>query len=536
MPSPDPHEHSTARFGEFELNPSCRELRLDGEPQPLQPLIFGVLCYLIRHRDRVVSKDELLEKLWPDTFVTESSLQKAISLARSVLRQGGAEDAIRTLPRQGYRFVADVEFREQPRETPTPAREQENSLARSFQQCVADGDTRKAAWTGARLIEMALSRMETTTARGWALRIERLLGKEARTREWGLLHAMHSRIALYGGDNEECLQRARITMELGRELGDPEIEALGLCHAGHALLSTGEVQASIEHHDEAAALALSGALDPELTGLVYCSVIWASSNRGDWGRANEWTNSYRRWCEQNPVAAYPGLCLLHRAEVHQTQGDLQAARAEIAEATAILDAAVPWAAGEAHRIQGQILLDLGDLAGAEAEFRRSLEFGWEPQPGYAWLLLARGRPDKALRGIRRAIDSPFWGTAERRAFLRVEELSLAVACGADDVAAAAIEALRMGRTKSDSVALSAAIARAEGELALHEGRVDEAVTFLRASRDGWLSVGSPPNAARARLRLADALEATGDKDAAAVEREALGSTFLPMGFALGNHP
>jgi tetratricopeptide (TPR) repeat protein len=118
-------------------------------------------------------------------------------------------------------------------------------------------------------------------------------------------------------------------------------------------------------------------------------------------------------------------------------------------------------------------------------------------------------------------------------FLRVEELSLALACSREDVVSEAIEALRAGLSESDSVALRAAIARAEGELALHEGRIQDAVDLLRQSRDGWLSVGAPPNAARARLRLGDALEAAGDHDAASGEREALGSTFLPMGFALG---
>lgn len=523
------------RFGRFELDEACRELRLDGEPWPLQPLVFSLLCYLVRHRDRAIGKDELLDQLWPDTFVTESSLQKAVSLARSALRQGKADDAIRTLPRQGYRFVAEVDDIPD-RCAPTPATDSEAWLAQSLQTHIGDGNRPGAVAAAIQLARLALNRMELSTARGFTLRAERVLGEEARTREWGLVHSMHGRIALYAGDHEECLRRAEITMELGRELGDPEIEVLGLIDSGHSALCLGDAALCIAHHDEAAALAMSGGLDPEIAGLVYCSVIWASSNRGDWRRANEWTNAYTRWCEAHPVSYYPGLCRLHRAEVFQQKGDLPAARREIEDATELLDRAAPWAAGEAHRVQGQILLDTGDLAGAEVEFRRALEFGWEPQPGYAWLLFAQGQAQRGLRGLRRAIDSAGWGTAERRNFLRVEEVSLALASGEPAVAQEALACLRSTvdpATASDS--LRAELARAEGEMALHEQRFTDAIEHLRSARDGWLSVGSPPNAARARLKLAEAHDARGDEDLAAVERESLRATVLPMGFTLGPH-
>lgn len=94
----------TIAFDEYELDPARRELRAGGTPQPLQPQVFDLLLYLVQNRERVVSKRELLEKLWPDAVVTESSLQRAISLARSALGSRGAE-LIQTYPRQGYRFV-----------------------------------------------------------------------------------------------------------------------------------------------------------------------------------------------------------------------------------------------------------------------------------------------------------------------------------------------------------------------------------------------------------------------------------------------
>lgn len=95
------------RFDDFELDTGLRELRRKGRPQPLQPKAYDVLEYLVRHRDRVVGKEELLERVWPDILVTDASIQRAVSLARSAL--GDAGRRIRTAPRRGYRFVDPVE-------------------------------------------------------------------------------------------------------------------------------------------------------------------------------------------------------------------------------------------------------------------------------------------------------------------------------------------------------------------------------------------------------------------------------------------
>jgi DNA-binding winged helix-turn-helix (wHTH) protein len=90
-------------FDEFELDPARRELRVDGKPQQLQPQVFDLLLYLVENHERVVPKQELLETLWPDTIVTESSIQRGVSLARSALGARGPA-LIQTFPRQGYRF------------------------------------------------------------------------------------------------------------------------------------------------------------------------------------------------------------------------------------------------------------------------------------------------------------------------------------------------------------------------------------------------------------------------------------------------
>src|SRR5688572_10816140 len=70
------------RWGEFELDEACFELRRRGQPVAVQPKALDVLLYLARRRERVVTKHELLHQLWRDVTVCEASLSQAVSVAR----------------------------------------------------------------------------------------------------------------------------------------------------------------------------------------------------------------------------------------------------------------------------------------------------------------------------------------------------------------------------------------------------------------------------------------------------------------------
>jgi len=95
------------RFGDCEIDPARSELRRGGNPVAIQPKPLALLVHLLSHRDRVVSKEELLTGLWPDAVVTDSSLTRAVSLARKALGEGAGE-RIRSVARRGYRFVGEV--------------------------------------------------------------------------------------------------------------------------------------------------------------------------------------------------------------------------------------------------------------------------------------------------------------------------------------------------------------------------------------------------------------------------------------------
>ena len=106
-------------FGSFRLDPAERLLLCDGKPIALSAKAFEVLLILVENSGRLVTKSELIQTLWPNTFVEEGNLTQNISVLRKAL--GGSDNGkqyIATVPKLGYRFTAPVtEVSEQPDET-----------------------------------------------------------------------------------------------------------------------------------------------------------------------------------------------------------------------------------------------------------------------------------------------------------------------------------------------------------------------------------------------------------------------------------
>ncbi|MDX2379834.1 MAG: AAA family ATPase [Acidimicrobiia bacterium] len=110
------------RFEDFELDTTLFELRHAGAPLHMEPQVFSVLVHLVAHRDRVVSKIELLDEVWLDRFVSESALTSRIQAARKACGDSGREQrVIQTRHGRGYRFVADVQVIDLDREVPEKA-------------------------------------------------------------------------------------------------------------------------------------------------------------------------------------------------------------------------------------------------------------------------------------------------------------------------------------------------------------------------------------------------------------------------------
>src|SRR2546430_2546601 len=95
-------------FGLFRVDPVKRLLVREGEVISLKPKVFETLLVLLERRARVVEKEELMQLLWPDSFVEENNLSVNVSALRRALGEGGEHRYIVTLPGRGYRFVAEV--------------------------------------------------------------------------------------------------------------------------------------------------------------------------------------------------------------------------------------------------------------------------------------------------------------------------------------------------------------------------------------------------------------------------------------------
>lgn len=110
-------------FGDVLLDTDRFLLERGGEPVHVQPQVFDVLSHLVRNRERVVTKTELLDAVWGDRFVSESTLTSRIKAARRVLGDDGAlQQVIKTVHGRGYRWIADVDATgEGPEQAGTPS-------------------------------------------------------------------------------------------------------------------------------------------------------------------------------------------------------------------------------------------------------------------------------------------------------------------------------------------------------------------------------------------------------------------------------
>src|ERR687887_1575061 len=127
-------------FGPFRLDVTDRLLLRDEEHIPLTPKAFETLLALVEHGGHIIDKDELMKKVWPNTFVEEVNLAKNVSSLRKILGEDQSEHYIETIPKRGYRFVAGVRevWAEDPTSEPEPSR---RAVTNEFlQQAVVGND------------------------------------------------------------------------------------------------------------------------------------------------------------------------------------------------------------------------------------------------------------------------------------------------------------------------------------------------------------------------------------------------------------
>lgn len=551
------------QFGEFRLDRGTGQLLLRGREVVLQPRVFQLLAYLVTNCDRVIDKEELLSAIWPGLVVTDASLQRAISLVRGALREGGLENAVRTYSRRGYRFCMDTasdngagasddaltdareafakgdwnettaRFERADLQQPLQAADLERwgiaaqcagslrkavtPLERAAAEYSAMRDAEAAARLSIVLARVQLELRESAVAKGCLRRAASLLEDLPTGVQHGHLAWMSARFCLVEGNLPLAIEHGQRAIEIGKQVGNSDLEAIGRLYWGAALQSRGDTRHGIELQDEAAAAVVSGNVSPLIGGIIYCGVLSGCSNAGDLQRAAQWTDTFTRWCERSKMQLFHGSCLLHRAGVFAARGELDRARTEIQNGDELLRVTTPWAYGDAQRVLGDGHLARGEFEQADTAYRSAREHGWDPYPGYAWLLHYRGQSSAALRGLQRAAEATHWVAGERRGNYLAHMAMIAALSGELDCAREALAQLDDHPDAWSVGAVNAMVSRARGELALACGDNDEAQRLFRCAVDALRQMDSHLEAAIVRLRLASSMARAGDQEEAEIE-------------------
>jgi len=530
-------------FSNFEIDEPRREVRVGARVLEMQPRIFDLLVYLARHRERVVPKDELLDAVWPGVIVTDGSLQRAISLARTALAAEGITGLIQTHARRGYRLMEPMGPEQEANGdwTSLPADElaarawealfdsrADDALAR-LEAIVAvrqqAGDLEAAAWAALLIGQLRLERREPILAKGWQHRAARWLAETEPGRTHGHLHLLETRLALLENEPGPAHQGAERCRQAGERWGDADLEVLGLVSLGEASLLLGRTREGLAALDEAGVAMGAGRLSPWAGGLAYCGLIFFCMTRCDWQRAGEWTEQFTRWSEQKGTATYRGLCQLHRTEALAIRGELGRAAREAQTAREMLARQNPWAEGAGWAQQGEIALATGDFARAREAFTQAVAAGWDARFELALLQLFEGDAAAAARQIGRLLDEDAWSYRSKRGRALAYHVMAAAQAGDPDTARARLAELEDEPELTAPPALQALVGLARAELAVLEQRLDDALRELRTALRTWLTLNAPLMAAHTHNRLAQVLVAAGDRAAAELEHEAAQAIF-----------
>ena len=265
-------------------------------------------------------------------------------------------------------------------------------------------------------------------ASGWLRRARRALEDDTECVEYGNLLLREAETAHGAGELDEA---PRSPPRRSSSVGGcaPRTSRPRPCRprAGSSSTRAGSHD-GMGHLDEAMLFAVEGRLRPFSTGKVYCSLIAACEEVGDFDRAAEWTEATLRWAEANhPFAIWPGICRVHRAVVLKRRGSLAEAEVEAARACEELGQSHVANSAAAYAEVGDIRRRLGELDDAEEAFARSQEISGGPCGGLALLRLAQGRVDAAMSIITGCVD----GQSNRLARAGLLPMLVHVAVAAD---------------------------------------------------------------------------------------------------------
>jgi serine/threonine protein kinase len=379
------------------------------------------------------------------------------------------------------------------------------------------------------LVGIHIEKNAGNVAGGWLKRAERLLRDEPDCVEHGNLLRRQTVAALGISDFARALELNRMCRELADRFQDSDLQAEALHDRGRILIARGDVEEGRGCVDEAMVSAVSGEVNPQTMGNLYCRTMVVCRSLADFKSVREWSEEAWRWNETQEGTGYSGVCQIHSAETMRHLGLWE--KAEQAVRSACIEFAksgLDINASEAFNELGELALRKGEYREAEQAFQRAHEFGHDPVPGLPLLRLAQGKGEAAQRIIERALSE---GTEDRlgRAKILTGAITIALANGERSLAERATGELRDIADDFDCQCFKAYALMGQGGLEGERGDYDSATKTLREAWSTFNELGFLYDAARARTLLATAYLEVGNEDDARMQLGAACKTFGELG-------
>jgi DNA-binding NarL/FixJ family response regulator len=373
--------------------------------------------------------------------------------------------------------------------------------ARASVEYVTRGDwdrgTRVAVWISHQYLNLG----RVSLANGWLARAERAL--EGRTESVGHGWVLLER-ARRSTNVEEALETARQAMAIGRSSADDDLEVSSLSLVGRCEISGGSFDEGMRKLEEAMVAASAGRVESPCTlGEVYCNLLVASTNAGDWERASEWCEHVDDYATRYAIMPLFGACRTIHADVLLASGRWDDAEKALA------------AACETHRHYGPAMNDPTVSTLASLRIRQGrlddaerLLAGREEHPtsllALAELRLALGEPDIAAALLERGLAAAE-GDLLTSSRLLGPLVEAHLTKGRNRAASAAGHRLGELADRSGRPLLRARASLAMARVALADERCDDAREYARLALGSFGRLSMPHEAAEARLELARAV-------------------------------